>query len=409
MTEASAPGKLILCGEHAVVYGRPAIALPLHDLRARVVVEDGPPGGGITFVAGDLGRRWTLAGEPADPLSELAAALLEACAVAAPPDLLISINSTIPIAGGMGSGAAVATALVRALARHLGRDLAPDAVSALVYASERRFHGTPSGIDNTVIAYERAIWFVRQPPTTDHRPPTTDHRPPTTDHRPPTNQRPTNDQPTTNDQQRPSNVRTRYIVSPTMTDDDQRSTNDPRPATCDLRPATCDLRPATCDDQAIQNPKSKIQNLTIAAPLTLLIGDSGVRSATRLPVGDLRRRWQAEPGHYEALFDAIAALVAQAREALACGDIHALGALLDENHALLQQLGVSSPELDRLVGAARAAGALGAKLSGAGWGGIMLALVTPAAREPVAAALAAAGAARVIAATVEPDLAATRY
>src|SRR6185436_13580035 len=60
------------------------------------------------------------------------------------------------------SGAAVATALVRALAAHLGRQLAPAEISALVYASEQRFHGTPSGIDNTVIAYEQPIWFVRQ-------------------------------------------------------------------------------------------------------------------------------------------------------------------------------------------------------------------------------------------------------
>src|SRR5213078_2713979 len=78
----------------------------------------------------------------------------------------------IPIAGGMGSGAAIGTAIVRALGRHLGRDLPPEAVSALVYTSEQRFHGTPSGIDNTVVAFERPIWFVR--PTTNDQRPTTD-------------------------------------------------------------------------------------------------------------------------------------------------------------------------------------------------------------------------------------------
>ena len=105
----------------------------------------------------------------------------------------------------------------------------------------------------------------------------------------------------------------------------------------------------------------------IASPLTLLIGDSGVRSPTHMPVGEVRAGWQADPVRYEALFDAIAALVARARSALAQGDIPALGALLDENHNLLRQVGVSSDDLDRLVAAARAAGALGAKLSGAGW------------------------------------------
>ena len=80
------------------------------------------------------------------------------------------------------------------------------------------------------------------------------------------------------------------------------------------------------------------------------------------------------------------------REVLEQGNILVLGPLLSQNHKLLQQIGVSSTELDALVGAALAAGALGAKLSGAGWGGVMLALVTPDTRARVAAALEQAGA-----------------
>ena len=85
------------------------------------------------------------------------------------------------------------------------------------------------------------------------------------------------------------------------------------------------------------------------------------------------------------------------------GDIPALGPLLSQNHVLLQQIGVSSPQLDALVGAAQAAGALGAKLSGAGWGGVMLALVVPDTRVQVAAALAQAGAKRVSETIVNPS------
>jgi mevalonate kinase len=69
---------------------------------------------------------------------------------------------------------------------------------------------------------------------------------------------------------------------------------------------------------------------------------------------------------------------------------------MDENHALLQRLGVSCPELDRLVAAARSGGALGAKMSGAGWGGNMIALVTEATRGRVDMMLRLAGATRVI-------------
>lgn len=315
----SAPAKLILCGEHAVVYGRPAIALPLASLRATATVTPAETGAGLAIAAPNLGRAWQAAAAPDEPLSALALATLAALGVAA-ADLTLTIRSDIPIASGMGSGAAVATAAVRALAAYAGRELLPAQVSSLVYESERRLHGTPSGIDNTVVAFERPIWFQR-----------------------------------TREEQRPA---------------------------------------ATLDREVVPTQPAFI---SIAAPFTLVIGDTGVRSPTRAPVGALRRRWQAAPAEHEALFEQIGGLVLRARAALASGGVAALGPLLSANHELLQALGVSSPELDRLVLAAHDGGALGAKLSGAGWGGVMLALAPgDAAAAPIASALAEAGAARVI-------------
>ncbi len=337
-TSANAVAKLILCGEHAVVYGRPAIALPLAGIRAYVDIGAGHPGSGIAVHARDLRRRWRVANDPHGPISQLITSVLAYFEThqAPSPDLRITISSAIPIASGMGSGAAVATAIVRALAAHLGRQLAPAEISALVYASEQRFHGTPSGIDNTVIAYEQPIWFVRQQTKSEGR--------------------------TTNDESSDSS----FV-----------------------------LRPSSGSSQ----PPSSAP-ITIASPFTLLIGETGIRSATRLPVGEVRKRWQADPARYEALFDQVGTLVAQVREALGKGDIPALGQLLSQNHTLLQQIGVSSPQLDALVAAALAAGALGAKLSGAGWGGVMLALVTPDTSARVTAALEQAGAKRVSATVV---------
>lgn len=306
-SHASSSGKIILCGEHAVVYGRPAIAIPLTDVRARVSIAPVAPGSGIRFEAPDLGRRWLIASAPHDPLSELTLTVLRQFGVQRMPDIEITITSDIPIASGMGSGAAIATAIVRALALAFGRDLSAAEVSALVYESERRFHGTPSGIDNTVIAYERAIWFQRR-----------------------------------------------------------------------------------------SEPPHQIEPLSIAAPFVLLIGDTGVRSATRLPVGEVRRRWERNPSRYEALFDAVAEVVHQVRRALAEGDRAALGPLLDRNQALLEEIGVSSPELERLIAAARSAGARGAKLSGGGWGGVMIALVETETAQQVREALQAAGATHVL-------------
>ncbi|HEU4326684.1 MAG TPA: mevalonate kinase [Roseiflexaceae bacterium] len=330
----SAPAKLILCGEHAVVYGRPAIALPLAGIRARVALSDGPPSSGVVVEARDLQRRWALGDTPDDPLSQLAADLLARFGLGTDPDLLLTIESDIPIASGMGSGAAVASALVRALARRFGHEPTPAQVSDLVFQSERRLHGTPSGIDNTVIAFEQPIWFVR--------------------------------------------------AAPNRASSDILNTSD----------QTDNTAPGT--QHATLNTQNSIAPLAIGASFRLLVGDTGVRSATHEPVGAVRRGWQADPARYEALFDAVAGVAGRVRALLAAGDVAALGPLLDENHALLQQIGVSSPELDRLVVAARGGGALGAKLSGAGWGGVMLALVTEQTSAAVGQALREAGAVRVL-------------
>ncbi|MDT8305232.1 MAG: mevalonate kinase, partial [Anaerolineae bacterium] len=96
----------------------------------------------------------------------------------------------------------------------------------------------------------------------------------------------------------------------------------------------------------------------------------------------------------------------KARAAMERGDQEQLGFLLDENHRWLQEMTVSEPALDRLVAAAKGAGALGAKLSGAGRGGNMIALVRPVQHETVRQALLDAGAVRVLASTLAASIAA---
>lgn len=297
---ASAPGKVILFGEHAVVYGRPAIAVPVRQVCARAEAKQGEAGQGLVLVAADLGLTVPLAQAPTDdPLAAIARRTLAYLGVASAPDVVITVRSTIPIASGLGSGAAVSTAVARALGEVCGRTLGPDEVSALVFEVEKLHHGTPSGIDNTVVAHERPVYFTKG-------------RPPET--------------------------------------------------------------------------------FRIARPFTLVIADTGVASPTKAVVGDVRRAWQANPSLYEELFDRIGAIAQAARQAMEAGDVTALGPLMDENHRLLQALGVSSSELDRLAAAARAAGAWGAKLSGAGRGGNLIALVQPDQVEPVSEALRAASA-----------------
>ncbi len=359
-----AAGKVILFGEHAVVYGRPALAVPVTQVWAEATVSPGLPGTGVTIYAADLDEEIALRAAPADhPLAAaVRLALTEVRSQGSEardqeagvrsqesekpePDWRITIRSTIPVASGLGSGAAVSAAIIRAIVaanrrmggstnqrinesanqrigesanQRMGKSpirnpqsairnpqspIPPAVLSALVYEVERLHHGTPSGIDNTVIAYEQPVYFVRGRP--------------------------------------------------------------PEP-------------------------------FAIGRPFTLVIADTGIRSPTRIAVGDVRASWQAEPARFEALFDRVAAIVEAARTAIAVGEPQELGPLMDQNHVLLQEMGVSCPELDTLVAAARSAGALGAKLSGAGRGGNMIALVTAETAETVADALRAAGATQVI-------------
>jgi mevalonate kinase len=139
----------------------------------------------------------------------------------------------------------------------------------------------------------------------------------------------------------------------------------------------------------------------VGVAFQLVIADTGIQSPTREVVADLRSRYEADPEYYRPLFDQVGQITLRARAAIESGRAPELGALMDDNHALLQQMGVSSPALDRLVTAARQGGALGAKLSGAGWGGNVIALVTADSRSQVEMTMRLAGAARIIMAEVD--------
>lgn len=304
MASATAPGKVILVGEHAVVYGRPAIAAPVWQVVATATIAAATPGAGCTLVASDLGQALRLADAGDDePLAVVARLAFARLGVNHMPDWHIELHSDIPIASGLGSGAALSTALVRAIFAQLGQPAPPAVVSELVYESERFYHGSPSGIDNTVVAYGQPIWFVKgQPP----------------------------------------------------------------------------------------------EPFTLATPILLAIADTGIRSPTLLTVGAVREAWLRQRQHYESIFDAISDLVYAARRALERGDATTLGVLFNENQTLLTSIGVSCDAIETLLAAARAAGALGAKLSGAGGGGNIIALVEPTTAAGVSTALLAAGAQRVI-------------
>jgi mevalonate kinase len=130
--------------------------------------------------------------------------------------------------------------------------------------------------------------------------------------------------------------------------------------------------------------------------LRLVIGDTGVRAQTS-EINTRVREWLAANPTRMRYFEMIGVLSEMARGQLATGNWQELGKLMNINQLVLEKVGVSCPELERLMDAAIGAGALGAKLSGSGGGGIMIALATDEAREDVMTALKRAGARRVYA------------
>lgn len=309
MIEGSAPAKIILFGEHAVVYGQPAIAAPVSDVRARAIVEPNPPDRrGLHIALPHFDFPVSIAAETLDSALALTARLVLDALHAHAPNVTLRIESQIPIASGLGSGAAVSTAFARALAAAVGKQLANETLNALIFEVEKIHHGTPSGIDNTVIVYERPIYYIKGQP---------------------------------------------------------------------------------------------IEPIRVGAPIHLLIADTGVGASTRVAVSAVRTLFESDTARIQSILDTIGSIAQQARSAMESGDLQMLGRLMRQNHTHLQTLTVSSSELDRLVDEAIGAGALGAKMSGGGRGGNMIALVTPETESAVRSTLLKAGAARVLSTIIE--------
>ena len=302
--QASAPGKAILVGEHAVVYGAPAIALPLSGIRAWA--RSSTADYSLTIIAEDLDRSPLVIdadeSEPSDPLALMVRLTMQYLGVAAIQGE-VRIRSQIPIASGLGSGAAVSTALGRATAQLHEVDIPNSDLNELVFEVEKRHHGTPSGIDNTVVVYEKPLYFVKD---------------------------------------------------------------------------------------------GNSEFINVADNLMVAIADTGIASLTRDAVAAVRAQVQSSPTRTRRIFDEIGAIAQEARDCIERGNTGRLGELMTANHHLLRALNVSSPELDRLVEAAETAGAHGAKLSGGGLGGNIIALVDHDSAQNVAQSLFEAGAKHVM-------------
>lgn len=271
VASAFAPGKVILLGEHAVVFGHPAIAGPLEQ-GVRVALERNTRGG--------------IAIEDCDEVSALARAVRRCLHEFRLTDLKVSISGDLPRSVGLGSSAALAVALVRACAAATGLMMRPQGLLERAHEIEREFHGNPSGVDHSVAFERKLLRFVKG----------------------------------------------------------QRG-------------------------QQIFLPKRLDALIWVVSP----------RGSTREHVASIGVQAEKNPSRVEKIFRAIHHLADESVEALEGGHYEQVGRAMDENHRWLQELGLSTPELDEACGRLRALGALGAKLTGAGGGGAVVAICDDAA------------------------------
>ena len=134
------------------------------------------------------------------------------------------------------------------------------------------------------------------------------------------------------------------------------------------------------------------QAISPGAPFQLVLASSGVPGSTKDAVAAVRALRAAEGQHFESQIEAARLWVEQGRAAFVKGDAGGLGEAMSALHLLLREIGVATPMLNRLVETALSSGAMGAKLTGSGYGGFIIALVNHESSAAVVSALRAAGA-----------------
>ena len=279
-------GKTVLLGEHAVVYGMPAIAAGISlGATARAVPD--------ASASIRIAEREAHAGDG----SELSRALEQTCAALGVAPHRIEVDVNLPLGSGLGGSAAIGVAVTRALLSSSGIAESRARVLSGAAAWEQVFHGNASGVDAAAAYAGSCIWFTKE--------------------------------------------------------------HGPEP-------------------------------LFVAVPLHIAVCLAGPPASTKEMVASVRTLGERRPDLLGKSLAGIESLVKNAKLCIEAGDVHGLGQLMNYNQMLLSGLFLSTPEIERACAVARDAGALGAKLTGAGGGGAVIALAetSPA---PLEAAFRAAG------------------
>lgn len=272
---ATSHGKIILIGEHSVVYGKPAIAIPLKSVSLDVYIEESDKNHiQCKFFEGELCE----SSEDLLGIKTLIEKFLEEYNI--DKKIKISIESDIPNERGMGSSAASSVGVARALFNYFDIKHTEEDILEWANISEKIIHGNPSGIDINVIMNNKSVYFIRD---------------------------------------------------------------------------------------------KEIETFPINLNAYLVIGDTGIKGKTKEAVSDVKKLLDKDAKYMEYV-DNLSILSDEARSYIENRDLENLGNTMNKAHENLQKLQVSSKELDEMVNIANENKALGAKLTGGGRGGCMIAL-----------------------------------
>ncbi|MFI9406890.1 mevalonate kinase [Nocardia sp. NPDC052316] len=311
----SAHAKIVLLGEHAAIYGAPAIAAPLpvltviaHAQRADVSAQTIEP----HDMGGDLhcSRDGFKSAGPEYVNDPGLRAAIEAALRRLGQEsngVAVHFTSSIPLGRGLGASAARSCAALRAVADAFGQDLDEPTLFDLIQLSELYAHGRASGVDARAVMASTPLWF----------------------------------------------------------------------------------------EGGADRP------ITIGADFELVVADSGIVGSTREAVALVRDKFEREPRSTGRLLAHIESLTRSALADISAGDVDSLGEKLTSCHEVLNKMGVGLPVLDGLVAAALDAGAAGAKLTGGGLGGSVVAITADARVLELERALLGAGAIRTWRTTVK--------
>ncbi|WP_321385142.1 mevalonate kinase [uncultured Enterococcus sp.] len=291
-----ATGKIILIGEHSVVYGEPAIAFPFH---AAAVTTVAVPSEEMqitcTYFSGKLA-------DAPKQLHNIKESILQTLAFFKKEEnFSLTITSTIPPERGMGSSAAVAVSVIRSLFDYYDYSYSEEELAHLVNKAEKIAHGNPSGIDAAATSGKQPIFFIK--------------------------------------------------------------------------------------GEALQTFPMDMSDTW------LIVADTGIKGQTREAVKDVAHLFETDRHDTSSKIIALGQLTRKSQQVILADNTQELGRIMKQAQQLLTELTVSHPIIEKLIAAANDAGALGAKLTGGGRGGCVIALAdSSVSAQKIAAALETSGA-----------------